>query len=199
MPTQIDYYGSLSSPWTYFGHQRLCGLAKKYNAKINFFPVEFSVVFAATGGLPLPKRSPERRAYRYMELKRWKKKLDLPLNLDPKFFPVPHTKAALMCMAAEKTGADNLALAGKYLDAVWCEEKDITDDQTVIEIANELGLEGNLLFEKSQTLVAEYGSLADEAISKGIFGAPSYVIDGEIFWGQDRMEFVEEKLKEANE
>lgn len=199
MGLTIDYYAGLSSPWTYFGHDRLCHLAQQYDANVNFIPVDFNTVFANTGGLPLPKRAPVRQKYRYAELKRWRTELDIPLNLDPKFFPVPHTKPALMCLLLQQQSGNVLPLAGAYMKAVWAEEKDITDDATVIAIANDLGLPGDQLFAESQEgeIPALYDDLTTQAISRGVFGAPSYVIEGEIFWGQDRLMFVEKKLKEA--
>ncbi|WP_169546279.1 2-hydroxychromene-2-carboxylate isomerase [Sneathiella aquimaris] len=199
MTITIDYYASLSSPWTYFGHDRFCALAKKHGATVNFCPAEFTTIFSATGGLPLPKRSPERRAYRYQELKRWREELNMPLNLDPKFFPVPHTKAALVCMALKAEGGNVLDLASAYLKAVWVEEKDITDDATVIQVANDQGLDGQTLFSAGQSaeIQSQYEQLSLDAIKKGVFGAPSYVIDDEIFWGQDRLVFVEKKLEKV--
>ena len=199
MSLTIDYYAGLSSPWTYFGHDRLCALAERHGATVNFIPVDFNAVFDKTGGLPLPKRSPERRQYRYQELKRWRKELDIPLNLDPKFFPVPHTKPALICLLPQKEGGNPLPLAGAYMRAVWANEEDITDDDTIIRIADDQGLEGRRLFEESQRpeITDLYDQYTSDAIAKGVFGAPSYVIGDEIFWGQDRLMFVEKKLKEA--
>ncbi len=199
MSLTIDYYAGLSSPWTYLGHDRLCAYAEQAGATVNFIPVDFNTVFDKTGGLPLPKRSPQRQQYRYQELKRWRKELNMPLNLDPKFFPVPHTKPALICLLLQNEGSTPLPLAGAYMKAVWANEEDITEDQTIIRIANEQGLDGRRLFEESQhpDITSQYEQNTADAVKKGIFGAPSYVIGDEIFWGQDRLMFVEQKLKEA--
>ncbi len=199
MSLTIDYYAGLSSPWTYLGHERLCSYAEQAGATVNFIPVDFNAVFDKTGGLPLPKRSPERRQYRYQELKRWSKKLNIPLNLDPKFFPVPHTKPAMICLLLQNEGGNPLPLAGAYMKAVWADEKDITDNETIISIANDQGLDGRRLFEQSlhPDISKQYEENTSGAVKRGVFGAPSYVIGEEIFWGQDRLMFVEQKLKEA--
>ncbi len=133
-----------------------------------------------------------------MELKRWRDELKIDLNLEPKYFPAPHTKAALICMHARELGLDELPLAGAYMRGVWAEDRDITDNDTLIEIADKAGFDGKHLMNnsKSPDLLSLYESYTDEAIKRGVFGAPSYVIDDEIYWGQDRLMFVEKKLKQ---
>ena len=87
MPQHIDYYASLNSPWTHLGAARIEALAAKYNATLRIYPVDFGTVFAGSGGLPLPKRAPQRQAYRLMELRRWREFLGIPINIQPKIFP----------------------------------------------------------------------------------------------------------------
>ncbi|WP_169566051.1 2-hydroxychromene-2-carboxylate isomerase [Sneathiella limimaris] len=197
MPTTIDYYVSLSSPWTYMGHRRLADMAEKYGAKINFMPVDLTQVFPVTGGLPLNKRAPARQKYRLMELDRWRMELNIPLNIHPKFFPVDSTDASKVCLVAAEEGADAFGLAEEYMKGVWAREQNIADPETIIEIANEFGLNGRDLYEKSQDqkYADRFMQYSKDAIEKGVFGAPSYVIGEEIFWGQDRLNFVEKKLK----
>ncbi len=199
MSKTIDYYAGLSSPWTYLGHRRLCDLATKYNATVHFKPVNFGTIFPATGGLPLAKRAPERQKYRFMELKRWRKELDLPLTLEPKYFPVDPLVASLMCIALADQGESPLTLAEKFLQAVWADELDLTDESLLVKIANELALDGKALLEQSSDAkyTALYNLYSEEAIKQGVFGAPSFVIEDEIFWGQDRLHFVEKKLQEG--
>ena len=86
MSMSLDYYFSLSSPWTYLGNERFQALANKKTLKINYKPVDVSIIFPQTGGLPLAQRAPERQSYRLQELKRWSEYLELPINLSPKFF-----------------------------------------------------------------------------------------------------------------
>jgi len=198
MPITIDYYATLISPWAYLGHSRLCKLAEAYGATLNFKPADYGAIFNATGGLPLAKRPPARQQYRLQELKRWRDDLGIPLNLHPEFFPVPHDTASRMCLAAaDETTGDDLRLAGAFLAAVWTHDQDISNTETLVQIANRHGLNGLELLAKAAQpkFVEKYKANTDEAIAAGVFGAPSYVIGDDIFWGQDRLSFVEQILK----
>src|SRR5689334_25418302 len=86
MAKHVDYYVSLNSLWTYLGSKRFEDIARKHHAHVTIWPVDFGSVFAVSGGLPLPKRAPQRQAYRMMELKRWRDQLGVKLNLEPKLF-----------------------------------------------------------------------------------------------------------------
>jgi len=195
----IEYYGGLSSPWTYLGHQRLIEIAQSTNTQIHFKLVDLPKVFSQTGGLPLDKRPPARRAYRMQELIRWREETGVPLHLEPKYFPVPHTKAALTVIAAQSEGDSGLDLGLAYMQAVWVNDLNIDDTDTVVKIASDAGFEGKRLFEKghSDDIIAIYDKYTDEAITKGVFGAPTYIIGDNVYWGQDRLGFVEKKLKEV--
>ena len=199
MSVLIEYFGGLSSPWTYLGHQRLVQIAEEAGANIEFKLVDLPKVFSQTGGLPLDKRPPARRAYRMQELIRWREATGLPLHLEPKFFPVPHTKAALTVIAAQSEGDNGLDLGLAYMQAVWMHNLDINDTDTVIKVATDRGFEGKRLFEKghSKEILDQYDTYTDQAIEKGVFGAPTYIIGDDIYWGQDRLDFVEKKLKRS--
>ncbi len=196
MAKTIDYYFTLTSPWTYLGSARFEEMAARHGAEIRVKPVNYGVIFPRTGGLPLPKRAPERQAYRLMELKRWRAYLDIPLNLHPKFFPSPDGDAACMVIAAEKSGGDPLRLAHAILRAVWVEDKDITDIPTLAEIAQANGHDGERLAAAAREpeTRAAYEASTEAAIERGVFGAPMYIYKDELFWGQDRLEFLDRAL-----
>ena len=194
---QIDYYFATISPWTYLGHDRLVAIARKHGATIAVKPVNFGDVFPASGGLPLSKRAPQRQAYRLVELKRWREFLGMPLNLQPKYFPANGDLAAYWVLAAaEKDAALALALYGAIGKALWVEERDIADAATLAGVAKSVGQDAEALGARAQApeISARYAALTKEAIDRGVFGAPSYVVDGEIFWGQDRLDFLDRKL-----
>jgi len=191
----IDYYLSLISPWSYLGHQRLISMAKEHDVGINIFPIDFSLVFPSTGGIPLPKRSPQRKAYRMQELIRWRDHLNIPLNLEPAFFPTNDKLAASMIVKLRESDADaavNLAFA--YLRACWNEEKDISDRDTLLQLATDNQLDGESLLVDIDESLALIASDSEDAVQKGIFGAPSYALGEQIFWGQDRLEFLDRAL-----
>jgi 2-hydroxychromene-2-carboxylate isomerase len=197
LSTSIDYYFSPQSPWTYLGHQRFMRAARAAGAQVRVLPVDFSRVFAVSGGLPLGKRAPQRQAYRLVELKRFSEHLKLPLVLNPAFFPVGGDPAALLILAVDaQDGADAaLKLSGAVFSAVWAEERNIADDVVLAELLSACGLAAQRLADsKAPSAQAAYDAATQRAIDAGVFGAPSYVIDGEIFWGQDRLDFVERRL-----
>ena len=198
MAKHVDYYVSLNSPWTYLGSKRFEAIAKKYNAHVSIWPVDFGSVFSVSGGLPLPKRAPQRQAYRMMELKRWRDLLGVPLNLEPKFFPANELPAAKCVIALRELGrmADAIKLAHAVLYALWAEEKNTGDPETLQGIIAGCGLDTATVLKASDTpgIADKRESYTQYAISQGVFGAPSFVIDREIFWGQDRLDFVDRKL-----
>ena len=197
MTTTIDYYFSPQSPWTYFGHALFTDMARKAGATVRALPVDYSKVFPISGGLPLGKRAPQRQAYRLMELKRFSESLQLPLNIKPAFFPVVGDDAARLIIAVDlQDGADvAMRLSGAVFKAVWAEERNIADAAVLAQLLNEQGLSAERLAQsRSPEVQQRYEANTQQAIDAGVFGAPSYVIDGEIFWGQDRLEFVAEKL-----
>ena len=198
MAKHVDYYVSLNSPWTYLGSKRFEAIAKKHNAHVSIWPVDFGSVFSVSGGLPLPKRAPQRQAYRMMELKRWRDQLGVPLNLEPKFFPANELPAAKCVIALRELGrmADAIKLAHAVLHGLWADEKDTGDPATLQAIIVGCGLDAASVLKASETpgIVDKRESYTKYAIDQGVFGAPSFVIDREIFWGQDRLDFVDRKL-----
>jgi 2-hydroxychromene-2-carboxylate isomerase len=195
---QVDYYFAPQSPWTYLGHDRFARMARESGAQFRVLPVDLARIFPLSGGLPLAKRAAQRQAYRLVELRRFSEQLKLPLTLHPRFFPVAADDAARLITAVEEQdGTDAaMALTGATLRAVWAQERDIADAQTLAQLLAECGLPGARLEESRSALVeARYQAHTDEAIAAGVFGAPSYRVDGELFWGQDRLDFVQRCLQ----
>jgi 2-hydroxychromene-2-carboxylate isomerase len=198
MAKVIDYYMSPSSPWSYLGHERLTAIARAAGATINLKPADYNQVFAASGGLPLKQRPPQRQAYRMMELKRWRAQLDQPLTLEPAFFPFDANPAARMIIAALPLGTDTaMRLAGALMRGCWLEEKNMADGNAMAAVADALGLDGAALLARSRepALQAALEQHNQEAIAAQVFGAPTYIYQGEMFWGQDRLDFLERALR----
>jgi 2-hydroxychromene-2-carboxylate isomerase len=199
MPTPIDYYFAPQSPWTYLGHARFARIAEKAGASIRVMPVDLGgKIFPVSGGLPLAQRALQRQAYRLVELARFRDALQLPLNVKPKFFPVAGDDAARLIIAADQAGGSSAAmqLTGAVLAAVWAQERNIADAGTLAELLGECGLAADVLAASHQPEVqAIYERYTQQALAAQVFGAPSYVINGEIFWGQDRLDFVERRLQ----
>ncbi len=196
MAKHVDYYVSLNSPWAYLASRRFEAIAAKHKADVTIWPVDFGSVFAVSGGLPLPKRSPQRQAYRMMELKRWRDHLGIKLTLEPKFFPHNEMPAAKCVIALREQGrmADAIKLAHAVLAAIWAEERNAGDPATLKAILGECGLDAEAVLKASEGMDAKREAYTKHAIDQSVFGAPFFVIDGERFWGQDRLEFVDRKL-----
>jgi 2-hydroxychromene-2-carboxylate isomerase len=194
----VDYYFTTVSPWSYLGHRRFAELLAKHGARVNVKPVDYGRIFPASGGLPLKQRAPQRQAYRLAELARWRDRLGVPINIEPKHFPVPADGAARLIIATDAShgaaAAMDMALA--LFRGCWVEERNVSDTETLRAIAREQGRDPDKLMSAAAAEAAKskFETYTQEAIDRGVFGAPSYVIDGEIFWGQDRLDFVEPAL-----
>jgi len=195
---KIEYYYSVASPYAFLGISKFQELVKKYSLEVEEKPFDLvGTVFPATGGVPIPQRDPSRQAYRLLEIERHGKKLNISINKQPKFFPPtdPH-KAALFAIASIKNGL-SLDFGKAVLTKLWSDEQDISSDLTLETICKELGLAFVDLKKDADNEAAKsiYLLNSKEAISKGVFGAPSFIMDNDLFWGQDRLDFLEDKIK----
>jgi 2-hydroxychromene-2-carboxylate isomerase len=201
MPVTVDYYLSLNSPRTYIGSAPFAEIAKRNGVTVNVKPCKFGPIFEQTGGLPLPKRSPQRRAYRMMELKRWREVRGLPLNLEPKHFPCDDLAATRLVISARLQGKDALKLSVELGRALWEREESLAEPASIASGAQRAGLDAVALRAAGPSdaeLDGLYQQYTEDALKAGVFGAPSYVLpSGEIFWGQDRLELLERALKMA--
>jgi 2-hydroxychromene-2-carboxylate isomerase len=197
---KIEYYYGIPSPFTYLGSLQFQAIAKKYNAEIIEKPCDLvGGVFAKTGGIPVPQRSPQRQKYRLDEIKRWSEFLKIKINIKPKFFPPkdPH-------LPAKFTIAANLLdikvmFGHEILKQLWSEEKDISDIKNIEKISDSFKIDFKELstLANSEKVSKIYTDNTLEAIRKNVFGAPTYIYNNELFWGQDRLEFLERALKNA--
>ena len=197
MDKLIDYYMTPVSPYVYLGHERFVGIARKHRATIAVKPINLGVVFPVSGGLPLAKRAPQRQAYRLVELTRWSRYLGVPLNLHPAHFPVSADLASRYVLAALEQSTDAaLALALALSRALWTQERDVSDAATLQAISAECGSDAEALAARADApdIAMRYAALTQEAIDRGIFGTPTYVYAGELFWGQDRLDFLDRAL-----
>lgn len=197
MTTTIDYYFATQSPWAYLGHARFTALARETGATVRVLPVDYGKVFPVSGGLPLGKRAPQRQAYRLVELKRFGEHLGLPIHVQPQFFPVAGDDAARLIIAVDLNDGAQAAMriTGAVFAAVWEQQRDIASAPVLAELLAESGLSAQRLDDaRSDAVQQRYDANTQQAIDAGVFGAPSYLVDGELFWGQDRLDFLQRKL-----
>ena len=198
MNPAIDFYFVPQSPWTYLGHTRFAQMAHAAQAVVRVLPIDLGKVFPISGGLPLGQRAPQRQAYRLIELARFSSHLDVPLNVKPKYFPVAGDDASRLIIAVDQHDGSQAALkiSGAIFSAVWAQERDIASKNVLAELLEEAGLKSERLGQADAPEVqAQYEANTQQAIAANVFGAPTYVVDGEMCWGQDRLDFLERKLK----
>ncbi|HZY17003.1 MAG TPA: 2-hydroxychromene-2-carboxylate isomerase [Ramlibacter sp.] len=201
MAATIDYFFAPQSPWTYLGHDRFVRLAREHGASVRLRPIDLGKIFPVSGGLPLPKRAPQRQAYRLVELRRFSEHLGVPLHVQPRFFPVAGDDAARLVVAVDQHDGSDAALriGGAVLRAVWAEERNIADAAVLADLLAENGLPPERLAQSREAPVQQrYDGHTAAAIEAGVFGGPSYVVDGEIFWGQDRLDFLQRRLEQIS-
>ncbi|WP_454732493.1 MULTISPECIES: DsbA family protein [Cupriavidus] len=195
MSKQVDYYLSPQSPFVYLGHARFAALAAKHGVQVNLKPCDLGKVFSVSGGLPLAQRPPQRQAYRLVELARWSEFLGVPLNPHPTYFPVSGDPAARLIIAVQlaQGTARAMELVGVIGRALWAEQRNIADAATLVQLADGIGLDGAAMLKASeaQAVQADYARHTQDAISAGAFGAPWFVYEGQPYWGQDRLDFLE--------
>jgi 2-hydroxychromene-2-carboxylate isomerase len=196
MPRPITYYFSLLSPWAYIGHRLFMDMAARHDLAVGYKPVVLTEVFADTGGLPLLKRHPVRQRYRMLELQRWRDKRGLHFTLKPAFWPFDVKLADRFVIAATVKGFDAGEFLGSAFAAVWEGQRNLADEATVLDIAAAARLPAAelLTLARAETTAAIYAQNTSEAIAAGAFGSPCFVLDGEVFWGQDRLELLDDAL-----
>ena len=197
MARQIDYYFSIQSPWAYIGHALFQDLASAHHLKINYKPVVLVDLFSETGGLPLAKRHPARQRYRLMELQRWREKRGLNFHIRPQYWPLDARLADGAVIAAIVAGLDPEPFIRRAFIGVWEQQLNLADAATIVRVADEAGLPGAKLVAQSPSaeIEAVYEKNRQEAIAADVFGSPAWVLDGEVFWGQDRIELLADALK----
>lgn len=197
MSGHIDYYFWLNSDWAYLGADRLDALARRTGVEIRHKPVDLPQVYARTGGVLLGQRSPERQRYRLVELERWCRKLGIWVNPAPRYMCPDAELASRIVIAADALGSPVLALYKAILRAEWCEDLDISSEATLQAILERLGLDGSGVMElaRASETGKKYRRYTDEAVGAGVFGSPTYVFRGELFWGQDRLDMLEDVVR----
>lgn len=191
----IDYFFTVTSPFTYLAGDRLEEIAARRGATIAYKPVDMSRVFAATGGLPLPQRPPARQAYRLQELARIARRTGMKLNIHPAHWPTDPGPAARAIVAADKAGGGDVGrLARALMAACWAEEKDVARPEVVAAALAACGYDAAALAAGMEAAGPVIEGHTDEAIARGVFGAPFYIVGEEKFWGQDRLSYLDEHL-----
>ncbi|MBT9247508.1 2-hydroxychromene-2-carboxylate isomerase [Gemmobacter fulvus] len=185
----IDYFFATVSPFVYLAGQRLEAVAAKHGASIHYKPLDPAALFARTGGVTLAQRHDSRKAYRLQELRRQSAKLGLPINLQPQFWPVNPAPSGYAIIAAQAAGGGDVgALAHGLARACWAENRNIAEDEVIREELVKAGFAANVADRGMLSAAETYAVNLEEAVSRGAFGVPFYMVGDECFWGQDHIE-----------
>jgi 2-hydroxychromene-2-carboxylate isomerase len=193
---RIDYYFWINSDWAFLGADRLEAIAAKHGADLNYMPVDLPFVYSKTGGILLSKRAPERQQYRITELLRFCRQLDIHVNPTPKYMCPNGDLASKVVIAAKHQNLSLLEITKAIFKAEWQDEKDISNGTTLTQVLTQAGFDGKALFAQAHTdtIGDDYRRYTEQAVAAGAFGSPSYVYKGELFWGQDRLAFLDEAM-----
>lgn len=192
----IDYYFSTISPYAYLAGTRLEEVAAKHGASITYKPMDIVSLFGRTGGTPPKDRHISRQEHRAQELPRQAKKIGVPFNLKPAFWPTNPAPSSYAFIAAAQAGGGDLGkLAHTIMRACWAEEKDIAQNDVIRAALTEAGFDPDLADSGLLAGAETYASNLEEAVEQGVFGAPFYIVDsGQKFWGQDKLDDLDAHL-----
>ena len=198
MQKTIEYYYSARSIYAYFGAARIVALARRFGHRLLHLPVDLSRVVPAAGSQPFAERSATQRRYQFgREIERWSEYLAIPALVDPTHHYGDRALPSGFLIAAQDQGQDADTLHHAVLQALWRDDRDIGDPAVLGAIARECGIDPAPLLAAALTPPTQAGFAAatEAAIAAGILGSPSYVVDGEMFYGQDRLMMVERALE----
>ncbi|WP_426416505.1 2-hydroxychromene-2-carboxylate isomerase [Aestuariirhabdus sp. LZHN29] len=191
----VDYYFSVLSPFAYLAGTQLETVAARTGVKVNYKPLDIMGLFAETGGTAPKDRHWSRQQYRLQELARVADYAKLKINLKPAHWPTDPLPASCAIIAAQNLGMDVGPLCHGSLRAVWAEERDIGDPQTVQALLQASSIDAGVVAAAMDGAEAQYHQNTQDAIAAGVFGAPTYVVDDQVFWGQDRLDYLERYLQ----
>jgi 2-hydroxychromene-2-carboxylate isomerase len=194
----IEYFYSAHSAYAYLGSARLMEIASAAGREIVHKPVDLLRVMVESGAGSTRERSDRHRAYYFgREIERWAEWRDAPVVTG---MPTHHYNDTTLCngmlIAGIEQGHTVDRLAHRMLEAHWRDDADLADRETLSRLATEVGLDPAPLLDDalSPDVAAIYLANTEEAISRSVFGSPTYFVDGDMFYGQDRLEFVERAL-----
>ncbi|MFZ2100626.1 MAG: 2-hydroxychromene-2-carboxylate isomerase [Oricola sp.] len=196
MAQHIDYYFTSISPFSYLGHKAIADVAERHGATIAFKPVNLGGVWAESGAVPMPQRTPMRQRYRLIELQRAAEFRGLPITPKPAHFPVDPTLADHTVIAVVESGAHPGEYMTRVFEAIWVNDKNISDEGVLADVLAATGHDASSILERaaSDAVAAIRATNTQDAVAADAMGAPAYVLNGEPFWGQDRIEYLERAL-----
>ena len=192
----VDFYWDIGSTNTYFAFHLLRPLAAKYGATINYVPFNLGYVFRHHN-YALTDEPAAKMKNRKVDLMRWARRYDLAFQV-PKEFPIKTSRVARATMAMKELGLEEAFMAAMFTQYWEQGDASIQEYQGMAAAIVELGADPQAVAKRAEDedLRADFIGLTQTALEEGIFGAPTMRVDGEIYWGKDRFEFIEDHLKQ---
>lgn len=193
MPRTLEFLFDVGSPTTYLAHKRLPDLIARTGAEVVYVPVLLGGIFKATGNAS-PVAVPSKGVYMGADMARFARKFGVPLNMNP-YFPI--NTITLMRMAAGVVGEDPFPkLVDTLFDAMWKGRKNMGDPEVLASVLSGAGFDPAALQALAESAEAKdrLKTNTESAVARGAFGAPTFFVDDEMFFGQDRLDFIEEAL-----
>lgn len=195
MSKSLEFYFDFGSPTAYLAHKRLQQLSEQYALEVQYVPMLLGGVFKASGNVS-PVTIPAKGKYMLEhDLPRFAKRYSVPLKFNP-HFPINTLTLMRAAIAAQHQGCFDAYVDTVY-DAIWAQEKNMGDLEVVAEVLEASGLDAQALLTSSQEpeVKAELVSNTEAAVARGTFGTPTMFMDGQMYFGQDRLDFIEQALQ----
>ena len=201
MTASVDYFFSMVSPWAYIGHDAFHDIVARHGAAVNYKPMALLEAFDRTNTPRLPDRHQTRKDYRMLELQRWREKRGLDFNLEPAHWPFPFETADRMVLAATQAGQDPSGFMRNVFKGAWEGQRNMSEEAELLAAADAAGLPGAELLEAamSDAPAEAYRANTEDFLQRGGFGVPAYFLNGEMFWGQDRLDLLDDAIASGRE
>jgi len=197
MADHIDYFYTATSPFTWFGQKSFVEVAAKHKKEIRYKPVNLMEVWKVSGGVAPPQRPPMRQRYRLLELQRIGHYYGFDVIAQPASYPANPERADCCCILLSQQGKDPGPFLASVGEALWGQDRQIADEAVLAELLDKAGFDGKTIVQDSKDpAIAEVRSNnSQEAIDLDVVGAPAYVYKKEVFWGQDRVPYLDHMIE----
>lgn len=193
---EVEFFFDIASPYSYLASTQIDDLEDETGATVRWRPFLLGGVMKATGNAP-PAQVPAKAKYMLADLNRWAARYDIPFEM-PGNFPINSISTQRALVAAERLdGASMVPLARALYEGYWAEGRDVSDTSVIEDVAEENGMEAEPIMDRidDPDVKEQLKAHSDEAVERGAFGAPSIFVEDELFWGNDRLDFVRDEVR----
>lgn len=195
MPQHIDFFFDFVSPYTYLAQTQLPALKERTGARVRLWPIHLLNLMKQVGNVPTTVICANKMKYASQDIGRWLTRYAVPFQMNPHIFTGDSSLALRGALVAQQQGAED-AYNRAIFSAYWCEGLDVNDPAVLATRIDTEGMDGKALLERAAE--SKYGELLEKntelAAGRGVFGAPTFIVGDDHFFGNDRLGFLEERL-----